>query len=278
MKYSEIASNVLSVDVSDIICDFKSVLLVGSTEEEIIRALDFITIAPSKLKTLKGESHPILPIWDKENRNERYLVKPLLKDGHNYIYSPIVIDETRKRWINGIMQFNLPYEIGLPSLTEVIKQWKERYEHIFSYDIKNWFEDKSFDYADNDIDIRRKDRKGNHLPINELGDYDVIALDQKNKMIYLIECKVLQPIRSIFEHSLEQKRFFNTEKFDEKFQKRINYFAGVFRNYFENLGYPLGEDEYEIIPLMVVNKVFDSYFKKVDFKIITFDELKKIVG
>ena len=274
---SEIASNVLSADANDIIRDFKSVLLVDSSEEEIIRALDFITIDSSKLKTLKGKPQPILPIWDKENRNERYLVKPLFKDGHKYIYSPIVLDETRKRWINGIMQFNLPYEIGLQSLIEVIKQWKERYEHIFSYDIKKWFEDKGFDYADNDIDIRRKDRKGNHPPINELGDYDVIALDRKSKTIYLIECKVLQPIRSIFEHSLEQKRFFNTEKFDEKFQKRINYFAGVFKSYFENLGYPLGDDEYKIVPLMVVNKVFDSYLKKVDFKIITFDELKKIV-
>ena len=36
-------------------------------------------------------------------------------------------------------------------------------------------------------------------------------------------------------------------------------------------------EKIETIPLMVVNKVFDSYFKKVDFKIITFDELKKIV-
>jgi hypothetical protein len=273
---SEIASNVLSADASDIIRDFKSVLL-DSTEEEIMRALDFITIDSSKLKTLKGKPHPILPIWDKENRDERYLVKPLLKNGEKYVYSPIVLDETRKRWINGITQFNPPYEIGLPSLIEVIKQWKERYEHIFSYDIKKWFEDKGYDYADNDIDIRRKDRKGNHPPINELGDYDVIALDRKSKTIYLIECKVLQPIRSIFEHSLEQKRFFNTEKFDEKFQKRINYFMGVFKSYFENLGYPLGDDEYKVVPLMVVNKVFDSYFKKVDFKIITFDELKKIV-
>ena len=39
----------------------------------------------------------------------------------------------------------------------------------------------------------------------------------------------------------------------------------------------VGEDAYKIVSLMVVNKVFDSYFKKVDFKIITFDELKKIV-
>lgn len=276
VEYSETISNVISVEIDDIIRDFKSVILISSTEEEIEKALDFITIESSKLKTLKGKTHPILPIWDKENRNERYLVKPLLKNGHKYIYSPIVLDETRKRWINGIMQFNLPYEIGLPSLKEVIKQWKERYEHIFSFDIKKWFEDMGFDYADNDIDIRRKDRKGNHPPINELGDYDVIALNRKNKTIYLIECKVLQPIRSIFEHSLEQKRFFNTEKFDEKFQKRINYFTGVFKSYFENLGYPLGNDEYRIVSLMVVNKVFDSYFKKVDFNIITFDELKKI--
>ena len=75
VRCSEIASNVLSADASDIIRDFKSVLL-DSTEEEIMRALDFITIDSSKLKTLKGKPHPILPIWDKENRDERYLMMP----------------------------------------------------------------------------------------------------------------------------------------------------------------------------------------------------------
>lgn len=94
------------------------------------------------------------------------------------------------------------------------------------------------------------------------------------KTIFIIECKVLQPIGSVFEHSNEQKQFFKEEKYDEKFQKRINYFSEIYRSFFLNIGYDLGEIEYRIKPYMVVNKVFESYYKKVSFPIVTYDELR----
>jgi len=44
-----------------------------------------------------------------------------------------------------------------------------------------------------------------------------------------------------------------------------------------NLGYDLGDDEYSVKSFMVVNKVFDSYYKQIGFPIVTFDELKKLI-
>lgn len=123
------------------------------------------------------------------------------------------------------------------------------------------------------MDIRREDRKGNHPTTNELGDYDVIGLNISRKAVYIIECKVLHPIGSVFEHSNQQKHFFKEEKFDEKFQNRINYFSKVFCSFFSNLGYEVSE-EFQIMPYMVVNKVFSSYYKEVGFPIVTYDELK----
>lgn len=89
----------------------------------------------------------------------------------------------------------------------------------------------------------------------------------------IIECKVLQPIGSVFEHSNQQKRFFTKEKFDEKFQKRIDYFSKVAMSFFANHGYDT--EGFTINPYMVVNKVFSSYYKHVQFPIVTFDELKR---
>lgn len=85
--------------------------------------------------------------------------------------------------------------------------------------------------------------------------------------------KVLQPIGSVFEHSNQQKRFFTKEKFDEKFQKRIDYFSKVAMSFFANHGYDT--EGFTINPYMVVNKVFSSYYKHVQFPIVTFDELKR---
>ncbi len=98
-------------------------------------------------------------------------------------------------------------------------------------------------------------------------------VDTTQKRIFIIECKVLQPIGSVFEHSNQQKMFFTKEKFDEKFQKRIDYFSKVAMSFFANHGYDT--EGFTINPYMVVNKVFSSYYKHVQFPIVTFDELKR---
>lgn len=74
-------------------------------------------------------------------------------------------------------------------------------------------------------------------------------------------------------YSNQQKRFFTKEKFDEKFQKRIDYFSKVAMSFFANHGYDT--EGFTINPYMVVNKVFSSYYKHVQFPIVTFDELKR---
>jgi hypothetical protein len=76
---------------------------------------------------------------------------------------------------------------------------------------------------------------------------------------------------------MEQKRFFLEQKYDEKFQRRIDYLKNNYRTFFSNKGYDIGNEEYDIKPYMVVNKVFDSYYKKIDFPIVTFDELKEMM-
>ena len=274
ISFNEIAPNVCQINIDDLIKDYCSFVLEDVSYDNAKRAFEFLTVDISKLKTINGKDCPVLPIWEREKRNNRFSIKPLLRDGDNYIYSPIMTDEIRKRWTNGFMQFYLPYETGLPNVVAELAGWKNYYEHLFSTDIEHLFKDLEFDYYKHDVDIRREDRKGNHPSINELGDYDVIGLCISIKTVFIIECKVLQPIGSIFEHSNEQKRFFKEEKFDEKFQKRINYFSKVYRSFFANIGYDLGDCVYQIRPYMVVNKVFESYYKKVLFPIVTYDELK----
>lgn len=277
-NFEELKANVFSIEKSEAILDCKAYIVDSIMIEDIKKAFDFLILDCSKIKMLKGKINDILPIWDRENRDNRFEVKPIIQLENKLIYSPICIYELHRRWISGIHQFYIPYEYGLTNTCKALAEWKGYYEKIFSNQIKNYFIEKKFDFADADIDIRRKDREGNHPGIHELGDYDVIGLDSKNKRIFIIECKFLQPVGSVFEHSKEQERFFQKEKFDEKFQKRIDYLSSVYRSFFNNLGYNINEkEEYDILPYMVVNKVFASYYKEIKFPIITFDELKRIV-
>ena len=135
---------------------------------------------------------------------------------NDYIYSPIIMEEVRKRWIEGFLQFYPPFEIGLERTCAALHAWKNYYEHLFSSEVEALLKESGCEYAKHDVDLRREDRRGNHPTIDVLGDYDVIGLNTTQKRIFIIECKVLQPIGSVFEHSNQQKRFFTKEKFDEK--------------------------------------------------------------
>ncbi len=274
----EISPNVLKINCQEAIRDFQECVKENIEVDDIKAAYDFLTLEPSLLKTLDNVSHPYLPIWDRKNRANAFAVKPLIKMGNEYIFSPIILDELNKRWTHGLLQFYPPFEIGLQNTKAAILKWKEYYEGLFSTDVEDLFKSLNFEYYKHDVDIRRDDRAGNHPPINVLGDYDVLGLSKELKTIFIIECKFLQPIGSIFEHSTQQKEFFLEEKFDEKFQKRIDYFKKVYISFFKNIGFDYVDENYKIKPFMVVNKVFDSYYKEVLFPIVTFDELEKEIS
>lgn len=111
-------------------------------------------------------------------------------------------------------------------------------------------------------------------------DYCIDFLKAKNTPInedFSLHPQFESPTFDYYENvkdfSNQQKRFFTKEKFDEKFQKRIDYFSKVAMSFFANHGYDT--EGFTINPYMVVNKVFSSYYKHVQFPIVTFDELKR---
>ena len=124
VSYSEIAPNVIVVNSEDVINDYLSFVLEDVAFEDVKNTFDFLTIDETQLKSIDGKNHPLLPTWEREKREQTLTVKPLIKKGNNYIYSPIMADELRKRWINGFMQFFPPYEIGLTKTVKAIYEWK----------------------------------------------------------------------------------------------------------------------------------------------------------
>lgn len=277
VHFEEVAPNVISINALDAIHDYSNFVVEETPEDEVKRAYEYLTVLPQKLKNIADKQYPILPVWEREKRDNCLSVKPIVSFGNNFIYSPIVMEELRTRWRDGLLQFYPPYEIGLDKTCCAIYEWKNHYEHLISSDVEKLFKDIGCDYAKHDIDLRREDRNGNHPTINELGDYDAIGLNLARKEIYLVECKVLRPIGSVFEHSNQQKRFFLEEKFDEKFQHRIDYFNTVSDEFFASQGF-INTKGFKILPYMVVNKVFSSYYKHIEFPIVTYGELKQMLA
>ncbi|MEG0456091.1 MAG: hypothetical protein RR559_12250, partial [Bacteroides sp.] len=175
VSFTEIEPNVIRISREDVIKDYSQFVTEMVPLQIVKKAFDFLTISPEKLKSIADLQHPILPVWERRQRNERFDVKPLLSIGDSYIYSPVTIKELHSRWMHGWFQFYPPYEIGLDNALSALWNWKERYEKKFSTDIRDAFRALNYSFADADIEIHKKDRKGNHPA--DLGDYDVLALD-----------------------------------------------------------------------------------------------------
>lgn len=271
---TEIYTNVFSVEKSALIEAFNSNLEIRIDDEfEISNIIDFITLNESLLKTLENKQTDILPIWDREKRDNRFDVKPLIIQNGNLVFTPVALSNLRTLWISGITDWYLPFEIGLPNLKSVLKSWKKRYEDEMVKDIAELFKHKGFGFVQYEVDLNKRFPKSGYP--EKLGDYDVFAIDDKGKTIWIIESKVLQKVGSIYEDQMQQKSFFFQHKDDEKFQRRINYMNNNIAKILSS--FDISISEYTIKSYMVTNKLFMSRYKTIDFPIVTFDEFNRIL-
>ena len=188
------------------------------------------------------------------------------------IFSPVIISYVQSQWRNGLLDNYLPYEIGLENTVNSLIEWKRRYEREMVLDIQQIFKDKDVSFVRTNVELHKIDKKGMH-PI-DLGDYDVLAIDDSRLKIWIVESKVLKKVGSFFEMYNQQRGFFLDHKEDEKFQRRIDYMKNNYKKILKALKFDSCND-YKIVPYMVMNKVMESRYKKVDFPIISIGELKE---
>ena len=278
-KCIQISQNVYKTNKKQTIKDFKQ--LTDSLDgkkyslEEIEKIIDFLTIDVTKLKTCKNKTDFYLPINERENRDNRFEIKPILCVNDELIFSPVIVKNIHDMWFNGILNFMLPYEIGLNKTTKEILNWKKRYENKMVYDIKEIFEKKGISFVKTNVELYKINRKQNYP--RDLGDYDIIAIDDISKKIWIIESKVLNRVGSFYEMFEQQRNFFLEHKYDEKFQRRIDFMNQNYKSVLKSYGFS-DATGYKIVPYMIFNKVMTSRYKKVNFPIISIMELDEEIN
>lgn len=269
----EVAPSIFKIKKEVLFEDFINSLIKPCEIADVEKILNFITIDKRKLKSFDGTECPILPFWQREKRNNRFDVKPILSSNDEIIVPTVLIKQLSMYWQNGIVDWYLPYEIGLGTLKKVIKKWKKRYEDEMVLDISNHLKASGFDIVFPDFELYKRYPKSNYP--QELGDYDVLGINILDKEIWIIESKVLQKVGSIYEDQMQQKSFFFQHKDDEKFQRRIDYIMDNYKKVLNDLG--LEVEEYTVIPYMVTNKLFASRYKEIAYPIVSYDEFYRII-
>lgn len=272
---SEQCPNVFSISRNAIVeCYINRFTENTPTRQEVENLIDFITVNELSLKTVSGKTHDLLPIWEREKRENRIEVKPLVIHNGCCLFSPVSLRTLELMWRNGIMDWFLPYESGLPKTKRSITAWKKHYEDKMVHDIVKLFIDAGFSWALPDVELIKRFPKEGYPP--ELGDYDVIAYCADRHELWIIESKVLQKVASIHEDQNQQRTFFFSHEDDQKFQRRIDFANGNLKKMLAS--FCIDDAACKLIPYMVTNKLFGSRYKKIKFEIITYSELKGLLG
>ncbi len=276
--YNQLSQNVYEMDEALVKCKFKELIdsIDGEkySESQIQNVLNFLIIESNKLKERNGKTDFYLPINERENRNNRFDVKPIFLFDNKIVFSPVIINNVNDLWFNGFVNFMLPYEIGFEKTVNSLLKWKKRYEDKMVDDIEEIFYKKGISFVRKNFDLYKIDKKENY-PM-DLGDYDILAIDDMTKKIWLIESKVLNKVGSIFEMYTQQRNFFLEHKYDEKFQKRIDFMNENYKRVLKSLGF-IECTGYKVIPYMVFNKVISSRYKQLKFPLISIMELEEVI-
>lgn len=269
----KVGNNVFRAPMKELLSDFLMQMNGVITEEDATNLFNYLVVTFQNLKTENGRVDFYLPIGKRRTRDTRFELMPLVSINGDIIFSPITMDYLKKDWLNGIMDFVLPYEVGMNKTKQLILRWKNLYEKQIVYDIANSFKQNKFDIVKTNFELR----KLNKAHPQWLGDYDVFAVDVKNKSIWIVECKVIEKVATFYDMYRQQNRFFNEHKEDEKFQKRVDYLHEKADQVIQELGCSehMG---YKVMPYMCMNKVLVSRYKKVAFPIVSYPELVELIS
>ncbi len=212
-KMIEIKGNVITGRITDFAKYF-----VDNTDysiEVFYKILDFLVLDSEKISF-----NNIIPIWEKKKRNYKISAKPIIVDGEKIIFSAAGLSSLEKEWTDGIMNFILPYDIGLQNTLVTIKKWKKYYENKIVKDLASLFGNKRYiTYIDKEL--YKLDTRGHHP--RDLGDYDLIVIDTKTKQILISEIKFMRLSQTMKDVMGDQKEYFLSKKSKGyRFKRRRN--------------------------------------------------------
>lgn len=235
-------------------------------EEQFKKTIEFLTVDIDSISNSTGT----IPVWEKKKRVHKISAKPLVVTSDDLIYSPAAVHYLKSQWMDGIMNFTLPYNSGLEKTLKLLDEWKTFYEKKIVQDLFNLFSIDNY-VAYKDQQLHKLDKVGSH-PRN-LGDYDLIVFDLKKKEILLFEVKYMR-MSFTFKDSIggDQETYFTGKRAKAiQFENRTKYFEENSDRIMHNLGH---SDKFKIKKYFITNKNIRSLFKDYPFEIMSFNEFK----
>ena len=258
----------------NVYCSNKTLLIErlenGLETDSVSKAIDFLTLDQSKIKWAKGEEHAIIPLWNRKERTERIDTRPIIEINGSILLSTPFFFSSIMEWGSAFPQLCLPFELGLSETKSFLDLIAKDVQEDLVEETQLIFQKLDGFKVDKNVYLHKRDRNAG-FPL-DLGDYDVIAVNESLKLMFIIECKNLGMCKTIHEVYSKDKHFFEDQKNCEKFNKRIDYCKNNYHLILKAVFNIEDNSEYTIIPIMLFNRVIEPIKPISGFKILSFHE------
>lgn len=231
-------------------------------------------------KPPKGfDSNDIWP-W-RYNRRLSYIKRPLIISSEPK-EDPLVFWGPRNAYLMGINLLDNvmggDYKIHKNS-SEAMKSYKAKVLDIrgklFTKNVETWFKQNTNLKVFAEVNIG----PGEILNSDEdLGDIDILVIDEKNGIIYSVECKDMHYGRNPRQVSQEMRRLIGDEKNEKSWMNKHIKRDKWLKNNIELLksNYDLNSNSFKMVSIFLISQeILTRYIKKMPLKTITFPQLKR---
>jgi len=194
--------------------------------EDLDAIIDHLTLKVRPEIWIAQDGYSDLDIFPwRFNRSLSYLRRPLIKFtqqdreiyAFGYRHLSVYIEH----------MFYLFYTSKFPANSKPLKKWLGglggKKGSPFRIAVKSWLENNTdWEIVQYEVDIK-KNAGANHLDADrDYGDIDIMAIDHKNKVIYMLECKNILGAKNIHQMKTEMDEYLGRDANDEKARIRMH--------------------------------------------------------
>lgn len=281
-------SEIIKINYDEFISELEIAPKDIDKQKWLSKILNYLIIDKDKIKYVGDKKYEYINIDYRFKRENRFDLKPIVKKDNMLIFSRESLYTVFYQWNYCFEYFYLPYDFSLDKSKKLLRDEKKIYEKNIVRDVYNLLRKNNYKVVSElKVDKILKDKS-----LLYLGDYDVIATNDKTKEILIIECKFIKLSRDKIEVLDQQKEFYGTaekiikkdiyhtkplEYYDEKFQRRIYYMQDNYKKILTKNNLTNINIEYNIKSFMIFNRYFKPLFKELDFEVLSFNKFKELL-
>lgn len=229
-------------------------------KETIEKVLEYLCLRSDEVLFVGDNITPEsdIPVWEHYKRKTRYTLKPIIRIGDDYFWGPYSIIKSIELWSGIAVTRKLPIFHNAPNINGVLES-----AHL---DLEKSMENLIFDIVSRYTGYCKRNIYPHDYDtsLQDIGDFDVLALSRDKSILIGIEAKIIDPAYCRKDARRIKYKIFGRNRengeikdgYIQKVERRHNYLKKNAKNLISSLGWDANFKKPKVISLFVTQRSF----------------------